>query len=64
MPTQAATIILAISPAAFIELQTLAFTLAAESGGEVSPNDALLVAVRAYRALTGTTSLFETNSKD
>jgi hypothetical protein len=64
MPSQDAAIILGISPAAFVELHTLAFTLGVETGGEVSPNDALLVAVRAYRALTGTTSLFETDSKN
>ena len=53
-----------ITPEALTELQTVAFVLGAETHSEVSLNDALLTAVRAYRALTNTTSLLETDSKE
>jgi hypothetical protein len=53
-----------ITAEAFIELQTVAFVLGAETNSEVSLNDALLTAVRAYRALTKTNSLLETDSKN
>jgi hypothetical protein len=57
-----------ISREAFIELQTLAFAIGFETeNGPVSPvslDEALLIAVRAYRALTKTNSLLETDSKD
>jgi hypothetical protein len=53
-----------ITPEALIELQTVAFVLGAETNSEVSLNDALLTAVRTYRALTHTNSLLETDSKN
>jgi hypothetical protein len=55
---------ISITAEAVIELQTLAFGLGMETQSEMSLNDALLIAVRAYRALTHTTSLFDTNSKN